>query len=225
MGIKNQHRFGQLRAKKTSPRQLPTSRYFNIRHIVLLICGYEIITTINHDPQHYYPHAMPLSWTQFRTCIHRTDSSTPIPGKKKIDFGCSESDAEIFVNGKLLGKGSMELIVPSKDCITVIGKENGLLIGENRILQQKETCLRPPKSYYLELRPDDAYNASVQTDIANVDIELVCNNTNKDKAWRLINQIVLSHFDVIEMTDKETGYMYVRHGLYSPSFKTLYGRV
>ena len=66
---------------------------------------------------------------------------------------------------------------------------------------------RPPKSYYLELKPDDAYNASIQTDIANVDIELVCNTTTKDKAWRLINQIVLSHFDVIEMTDKETGYI------------------
>jgi hypothetical protein len=29
----------------------------------------------------------------------------------------------------------------------------------------------------------------------------------KDKAWKLINQIVLSYIDVIEMTDKETGYL------------------
>ena len=48
-------------------------------------------------------------------------------GKKKIDFGCSETDAEIYVNGKLLGKGSMELVVPSKDCITVIVKKTGFL--------------------------------------------------------------------------------------------------
>ena len=30
---------------------------------------------------------------------------------------------------------------------------------------------------------------------------------NKDKAWKLINQIVLNHIDVIEMTNKETGYL------------------
>ncbi|WP_353776881.1 hypothetical protein [Winogradskyella sp. 3972H.M.0a.05] len=134
------------------------------------------------------------------------NTSTPIPGKKKIDFGCSESDAEIYVNGKLLGKGSMELVVPSKDCITVIVKKTGFL-SEKIEFCNKKNMPRPPKSYYLELRPDDAFNASIQTDIANVDIELVCNNTSKDKAWRLINQIVLSHFDVIEMTDKETGYV------------------
>ena len=54
---------------------------------------------------------------------------------------------------------------------------------------------------------DDSYDASVQTDIANVDIELPVNNMDKDKAWKLINQIILSYIDVIEMTDKETGYL------------------
>jgi len=30
---------------------------------------------------------------------------------------------------------------------------------------------------------------------------------SKDDAWKLINQIVLTYIDVIEMTDKETGYL------------------
>ena len=127
-------------------------------------------------------------------------------GKKKIDFGCSEADAEIHVNGKLLGKGTMELVVPNKDCITVTVKKTGFLTEKIEFCNRKNMP-KPPKSYYLELRPDDAYNASIQTDIANIDIELVCNSTTKDKAWKLLNQIILSHFDVIEMTDKETGYV------------------
>ena len=65
----------------------------------------------------------------------------------------------------------------------------------------------PPKTYYIEMKRDDAYDASIQTDIANVDIELKSNAMDKDKAWKLINQIVLSYIDVIEMTDKETGYL------------------
>ncbi|WP_299222881.1 hypothetical protein [uncultured Psychroserpens sp.] len=127
-------------------------------------------------------------------------------GKKKIDFGCSETDAEIYVNGKLLGKGSMELVVPTKDCITIIVQKIGFLTEKIEFCNRKNMP-KPPKSYYLELKPDDAYNASIQTDIANVDIEFTCNSTTKDKAWRLINQIILSHFDVLEMTDKETGYL------------------
>jgi len=65
----------------------------------------------------------------------------------------------------------------------------------------------PPKTYYVEMKRDDAYDASTQTDIANIDIELVCNTMDKDTAWKLINQVVLSYIDVIEMTDKETGYL------------------
>jgi hypothetical protein len=65
---------------------------------------------------------------------------------------------------------------------------------------------KPPKSYYMQLVRDDAFDASVQTDIANIDIEIKA-TIGKDKAWKLINQIVLSYIDVIEMTDKETGYL------------------
>ena len=57
------------------------------------------------------------------------------------------------------------------------------------------------------MKRDDSYDASIQTDIANVDIELIVNTMDKDTAWKLINQIVLNYIDVIEMTDKETGYL------------------
>lgn len=126
-------------------------------------------------------------------------------GKRKIDFGVSESDAEIYINGKLLGKGNLEVVVPSKSCITVIVKKIGFLIEKIEFCNKKGMA-KPPKSYYMELKRDDAFDASIQTDIANVDIELNCSIT-KDKAWKLINQIILSNIDVIEMTDKETGYV------------------
>ena len=44
-------------------------------------------------------------------------------GKKKVELGVSESDAEIFINGKLVGKGSAEVTVPKNDCVTVIIKK------------------------------------------------------------------------------------------------------
>ncbi|MCF6294691.1 MAG: hypothetical protein L3J25_03255 [Flavobacteriaceae bacterium] len=126
-------------------------------------------------------------------------------GKKKIDFGCSVSDAEIFVNGKLLGKGNIELVVPSKGCIMVIVKRVGYLTERIEFCNKKNMS-KPPRTYYLEMRRDDSFDASIQTDIANVDIELK-STIGKTKTWKLINQIVLSYIDVIEMTDKETGYL------------------
>ncbi|PCE66295.1 hypothetical protein [Sediminicola luteus] len=126
-------------------------------------------------------------------------------GKKKIDFGTSEPDAKIYVNGKMLGKGSIELVVPSNDCITVVVKKVGFLTEKIEYCNTKNMP-KPPKTDYVELRRDDSFDASIQTDIANVGIELK-STIPKDRAWKLINQIVLSYIDVIEMTDKETGYI------------------
>jgi len=134
-----------------------------------------------------------------------TNLDTNLLGKRKIAFGVSESDAEIYINGKLLGKGNLEVVVPSTSCVTVIVKKVGFLIEKIEFCNKKGMA-KPPKSYYMELVRDDAFDASIQTDIANVDIELRC-TISKDKAWKLLNQIILSNIDVIEMTDKETGYV------------------
>ncbi|NLP57749.1 hypothetical protein [Lutibacter sp. B1] len=146
-----------------------------------------------------------LNTIQANKIIKPNESDFSVLGKKKIDFGCSESDAKIFINGKLLGKGNLEIVVPSKGCITVVVKKVGFLTEKIEFCNKKGMPA-PPKSYYMELKRDDAYDASIQTDIANVDIELK-STIDKDKAWKLINQIVLSNIDVIEMTDKETGYL------------------
>lgn len=127
-------------------------------------------------------------------------------GKKKVQVGASETDAEIYVNGKLLGKGSSEVTVPKDDCVTVIAKKIGYLTETIEFCNQKGVT-DPPKTYFITMKNDDAFDASVQTDIANVDIEVKVSEMDKDKAWKLINQIVLNYIDVIEMTDKETGYL------------------
>lgn len=127
-------------------------------------------------------------------------------GKKKIELGVSESDANIYINGKLVGKGSAVVTVPKDDCVTIIVKKLGFLTERIEFCNRKDMT-KPPKTYYVEMKRDDSYDASIQTDIANIDIELPSNNLGKDKAWKLINQIVLTYIDVIEMTDKETGYL------------------
>lgn len=53
---------------------------------------------------------------------------------------------------------------------------------------------------------DDAYSSSISTDVANVDISIKSDISNEN-AWKTINQIIVSYFDVIELSDKETSYL------------------
>lgn len=145
-------------------------------------------------------------------------------GKRRIDLGISQSDAEIYINGKMVGKGSTEVTVPSDACVTVVVQKIGYLTEKIEFCNKKGMT-KPPKSYYIEMKRDDAYDASIQTDIANVDIELNVRGTSKDEAWKLINQIVLNYIDVIEMTDKETGYLRTAWSLKSFKQNTIRTRI
>ncbi len=126
-------------------------------------------------------------------------------GKKKITISSSEQDSNIYVDGKLMGKGSSIIIVPKGSCINVRVEKIGYLRYEIEFCNKKGIS-NPPKSYFVKMERDDAYDASVRTDIANIDIEIKT-SIDKSRAWRLLNQIVLSYLDVVEVTDKETGYL------------------
>lgn len=132
-------------------------------------------------------------------------SNPAMAGKKAVLFSTSESDAKIFIDGKQMGSGQVEVIVMSNSCVTVRVEKVGFLIETITFCNKKEASA-PPKSYYCEMHRDDAYDASVSTDIANIDIELKTSKNEVD-AWKLLSQIITSYFDVIEVTDRETGYL------------------
>ncbi len=126
-------------------------------------------------------------------------------GKKIVILSTSEPDAKIYIDGKLMGNGQAEVVVLNNSCVTVRAEKVGYLTETITFCNKKESA-KPPKSYYVEMRRDDAYDASVQTDIANIDIEIKTSLEEID-AWKLMSQIITSHFDVIEITDRETGYL------------------
>jgi hypothetical protein len=132
-------------------------------------------------------------------------SMEAVAGKKVIMLSTSENDAEIHIDGKLMGKGNTEVVVLKNSCVTVQVKKVGFLT-ETISFCNKKNHAEPPKSYYFQMERDDAYDASVQTDIANIDIELKTDKTEVE-AWKLISMIITTYFDVIEVTDRETGYL------------------
>lgn len=125
--------------------------------------------------------------------------------KKKVTVSASESDAKIYVDGQLMGNGQIDIVVLGKSCVTIYITKTGFLT-ERATFCNRKSSPKPPKTYYVEMKRDDAYDASIQTDIANVDIRLSSSKSELD-SWKLISQIIMSYFDVIEVTDRETGYM------------------
>jgi len=128
-----------------------------------------------------------------------------LAGKKKISFTVSEPDAKIFVNSELAGTGSAELTVESDQCIRVKVEKTGYLTENIEFCNFKDSG-PIPKDYRVVLLKDDAYDASVPLDIVNQDIEVKTMKTELE-AWKLISQIVTNHMDVVEVTDRETGYL------------------
>lgn len=124
---------------------------------------------------------------------------------EKIQFSVSEQDAKIFVDGVLVGNGQATIVVPKNACVNVKVVKVGFLPAEKNYCNKKGFA-EPPSKDYLKLEVDEAYVASIQTDIANVDIGVKPRTEGPD-AWKNLNQIVVSYFDVIELSDKETSYL------------------
>lgn len=131
--------------------------------------------------------------------------SDAMAAKKKVHFVVSEADAKIFIDGRLMGTGQMDIIVPAYACITVKVEKTAYLT-ELIEFCNKPDFAPPPKNYNLVMQKDDAYDASEATDVANIDIEVKTNKSELE-AWQLLSQIITSYFDVIEVTDRETGYL------------------
>ena len=131
--------------------------------------------------------------------------SDAMAGKKKIHFVASEPDAKIFIDGRMMGVGQLDIIVPAYACI-IVKVEKVAFLTELIEFCNKPEFAPPPKNYNLAMQKDDAYDASEATDVANIDLEIKTTKPELE-AWQLLSQIVMSYFDVIEVTDRETGYL------------------
>lgn len=126
---------------------------------------------------------------------------------QKVNISTSESDAKIIVNGQLVNSGNYILKVDKNECYNVKAQKVGFLRYEATVCGKKAGP-EPPKSLFFDMKPDDSVEASIKTDQANVDFEIIVNpDLSPDEAWKLTTQIVTDYFDAIEVSDKETSYL------------------
>ncbi len=122
---------------------------------------------------------------------------------KKVSLS-TETGAKIFVDGKLLGTATAEIKVAAYTTVNVRVEKIGFITEERNLINDDTHDV--PKTVYIKMEADDAYEQSFTTDVANHDID-IRTNQKEDDAWKLISRIITNSFDVIQVTDKATGYM------------------
>ena len=142
--------------------------------------------------------------------------SMVVMAKEKVQVSTSEQDAKIYANGVLVGNGRAEIVVEKNQCVDLSIEKVGYLTIE-RTYCNKKGFSDPPKTDFFKMEIDEAFTSSTSTDLANRDIEIKTDKPESE-SWRSISQIVTSYFDVIEVADKEMGYM--RTAWSSQSFKS-----
>jgi hypothetical protein len=119
----------------------------------------------------------------------------------------SEADAKIIVDGQNLGTGSLKVKVPKDGCVNVKIQKPGYFKYEQTYCGKKKGQ-DPPSKQFFEMKKDDADEASIKTDQANIDFSIEVNKKyDATDAWKLTSQIVTDYFDAIEVADKETSYL------------------
>ncbi len=122
---------------------------------------------------------------------------------KKITIN-TEAGAKILVDGKEIAVTTTEIKIEPYTSAHVRIEKPGYITEERNYLNDGKNEI--PRAEYIKLEIDDAYANSFTTDLANHDIDIKT-NLKEDDAWKLISRIITGTFDVIEVTDKATGYM------------------
>jgi len=141
------------------------------------------------------------------TLLITTAFSMKVTASEKITVTSSPQTARIYVDGVQMGTGKVIVKVAKGACVTVEVKLEGY-IQETRTYCDKKGVTEPPSSDYVQLQEDESYTSSIESNIANTEIQINVNRTkSKEDAWKDIVGVVLEKFDVLENSDEKAGYL------------------
>jgi hypothetical protein len=124
-----------------------------------------------------------------------------------IQINTTPEDAAIRVDGRAVGKGSYSLLVKRDQCAEIEVMKDGFDTNKKSYCN-KANMSEPPVTDHIRLAEDEAWLSSIRSDQANVNFSIPVNsNLSDEAAWKIIGQIVMEKFDVIEISDPVTGYL------------------
>ncbi len=115
----------------------------------------------------------------------------------------TESGSSFFVDGNQV-TAPAKIKIPKYATVNVRVEKVGF-VTEIRNYENNGMNIIP-KTDFIQLTKDEAYENSFVTNLANQDID-IRPARGQEESWILLNRIVTGSFDVIAIMDKATGYM------------------
>lgn len=116
-------------------------------------------------------------------------------------------DATIKINGRYVAKGEYNVKILKGDCVEVMMEKDGSVAVQKRYCNQDNAPLLPVIDH-IDLLADETFAVSSPSEFVNINNVIDINPVSKDAdAWKAMSQVVMNYFDVIEVTDKATGYL------------------
>jgi hypothetical protein len=117
------------------------------------------------------------------------------------------ANADILVAGRRVGAGQFNVIVRQGSC-TEVKVRAAAYATQTREYCNGDNAQAIPLEDLIKLPEDESYKLSLESDQANVNFTVEVNpRWSPDDAWKVMSQIVTGQFDVLEVTDKDTGYL------------------
>lgn len=126
---------------------------------------------------------------------------------RMVALTAEPATADIFVGGRKVSTGQFNVAIRTGTC-TEVRLEAPAFSTQRREYCNQDNAQPIPFEDLVKLGRDEAWDLSMASDQANVNFTIeVGNQRAADDAWKTISQIVTNSFDVLEVTDKETGYL------------------
>jgi len=116
-------------------------------------------------------------------------------------------DVSIKINGRYVAKGEYNVKIVKGDCVEVTMEKDGSVAVQKKYCNQDNAPLLPVIDH-IDLLADETFAVSSPSEFVNINNVIDINQGIKDvEAWKAMSQVVMNYFDVIEVTDKATGYL------------------
>ena len=116
-------------------------------------------------------------------------------------------DVAIKINDRFVAKGEYNVKIPKGECVQVTAEKEGSVAVLRKYCNQDNAPIIPVMDH-IDLVVDETFAMSFPSDSVNINNIIDINpNHSEAEAWKIMSQIVMNVFDVIEVTDKATGYL------------------
>jgi len=117
------------------------------------------------------------------------------------------ADVSIKINGRFVGNGEYNVKIAKGEIVDVTLEKEGFVSVQKKYCNQDNAPVIPVIDQ-IDLMVDESFTGSTPSEFVNTNNIIEINlATKEDDAWKTMSQIVMTYFDILEITDKATGYL------------------